>query len=219
MYYYPLYTIVLLAATLGISWRWWNKYQNRISYEESKQRRIQRINQYQELRLVYIPDWQKTISDKIAVLKEQLSKKNQVQVLEMLGSIENMLYERIMPQHSIIEENLDNYINTNHLVIQDELKYHREKSEQNRDPSMQSLINQTIKNLEDKQHILEESRKELIYFYTQLNNILQQLDNMRLKSSMLNDDTQLLLDLKQDINTAFEGFNDANSLLDAISKI
>ena len=219
IYYYPIYTIVMLAATLGVSWRWWSKYQSRISYEEQEQRRLELIKQHHELQLVYVPKFDKIVTDKIQELKIQLSKKSQTQVLLMLESIEKMLKERIMPRQESVEETLENYISTNHLVIQDELKHHREKLEQSNDPSMRSLIEQTISNLEEKQRILSESKNDLVYFYGQLKNILQQLDNMRLKSSMLVDDNQLLLDLKSDINAAFEGFNDANSLLDEIARI
>lgn len=219
IYYYPIYTIVILAATLGVSWRWWSKYQDRISFEEQEQRRLQLIKQHQELQLVYIPKFDQIVTNKIKELKTQLSKKSQTQVLLMLESIQKMLEERIMPRQESIEEALENYINTNHLVIQDELKHHREKLDQTQDASMKSLLKQTIANLEEKQKILTDSKNELIYFYGQLKNILQQLDNMRLKSSMLTDDSQLLLDLKNDINEAFEGFTDANSLLDEISRI
>ena len=111
------------------------------------------------------------------------------------------------------------YITTNHLVLIEELKYQREKLKNNKDNEMRTVIEQTIKNLEEKQRIMEESKKELIFFYSQLRNILQQLENMSLKSSLLAENKQLFLELKQNINEACDDFSDANSLLDDISKL
>ena len=137
----------------------------------------------------------------------------------MLESIESMLSERIIPKKNKLKETLDRYITTNHLVLIDELKHHREKLNSNTDTEMRSVIQQTIRNLEEKQQILADSKKELIFFYSQLTNILQQLENMSLKSSLLEEDSQLFIELKENINEAFEGFSDANSLLDDISKL
>lgn len=219
MYYYPIYTIALLAATLGLSWRWWSSYQARLSFEEEKKRRLELIGKHPEIASVYVPDFEKDIEQKIEKLKQELEKKGQSQVLAMLESIESMLSERIIPKKNKLKETLDRYITTNHLVLIDELKHHREKLNSSTDTEMRSVIQQTIKNLEEKQQILADSKKELIFFYSQLNNILQQLENMSLKSSLLEEDNQLFIELKENINEAFEGFSDANSLLDDISKL
>ena len=104
-------------------------------------------------------------------------------------------------------------------MLIDELKHQREKLNNNNDDEMETIIKQTIRNLEEKQQIMEDSKKELIFFYSQLKNILQQLENMSLKSSLLEEDNQLFLELKQNVNEAFEGFSDANSLLDDMSKL
>ena len=219
MYYYPIYTIAVLAATLGLSWRWWSSYQAKLSYQEEEKRRLELIGNHSDLQLVYVPNFETNIQDRILKLKKDLKKKDQNQVLLMLESIETMLEERIIPRKSSLQETLDKYIHTNHLVLKEELKHEREKFNNSNDPEMSTVIQQTIKNLEEKQRILEDSKKELIFFYSQLKNILQQLENMSLKSSLLEDDNQLFLDLKQDINEAFDGFSDANSLLDDISKL
>ena len=58
---------------------------------------------------------------------------------------------------------MDRYITTNHLVLIDELKHHREKLNSNTDTEMRSVIQQTIRNLEEKQQILADSKKELIF--------------------------------------------------------
>ena len=219
MYYYPIYTIAMLAATLGLSWRWWSSYQSKLSYQEEEKRRLELIGKHPDLELVYIPNFEKNIQQRILILKKELKKKDQTQVLLMLESIETMLEERIIPKKSNLQETLDTYIHTNHLVLKDQLKNERDKFDNSNDSEMRTVIQQTIKNLEEKQRLLENSKKELIFFYSQLKNVLQQLENMSLKSTLLEDDNQLFLDLKQDINNAFDGFSDANSLLDDISRL
>ena len=219
IYYYPIYTIAMLAATLGLSWRWWSSYQARLSFQEEKKRHLELIGKHPELASVYVPDFEKDIENKIEKLKKDLEEKSQNQVLTMLESIEKMLHERIIPKKNNLRDTLDTYITTNHLVLIEELKHQKEKLNQNKDDEMKIVIKQTIKNLEEKKQILEESKKELIFFYSQLRNILQQLENMSLKSSLLEEDNQLFLELKQNVNEAFEGFSDANSLLDDISKL
>tara|TARA_B100001121_G_C18530463_1_gene545713 strand:- start:27 stop:743 length:717 start_codon:yes stop_codon:yes gene_type:complete len=219
IYYYPIYTIAMLAATLGLSWRWWSSYQSKLSYQEEEKRRLELIGKHPDLELVYIPNFEKNIQQRILILKKELKKKDQTQVLLMLESIETMLEERIIPKKSNLQETLDTYIHTNHLVLKDQLKNERDKFDNSNDSEMRTVIQQTIKNLEEKQRLLENSKKELIFFYSQLKNVLQQLENMSLKSTLLEDDNQLFLDLKQDINNAFDGFSDANSLLDDISRL
>ena len=219
MYYYPIYTIAMLVATLGLSWRWWSSYQSRLAFQEEKKRRLELIGKHPEIASVYIPDFEKDIDQKIKKLKTDLEEKGQSQVLMMLESIETMLQERVIPKKTSLKETLDKYVTTNHLVLIEELKHQRQKLNNNNDDEMENIIKQTIRNLEEKQQIMEESKKELIFFYSQLKNILQQLENMSLKSSLLEEDNQLFLELKQNVNEAFEGFSDANSLLDDISKL
>jgi len=219
LYYYPIVTVLCLAGVLGGAWRWWMKKQQSIAYQQKEQLRLNRIQKFPELNAVYIPDFEKTVDTEIKTLKKELEKKGQTEVLKILEAMEEMIEQKLIPRKASLEETLENYISTNHLVLEKEIETGREKLQDCDDESMKKILESSLRNLEEKQKILKESHNELLYFYSQLKNILQQVENMRLKSSRLRDSDQLLLELKHDINDAFEGFSDANSLLDDLSKL
>ena len=218
-YYYPVYTLITVLAVLAGTYRLVSKKQAQIAYREAQKNRLGLINKHTEIANVYLPDFEQTVEADIKVLKKELNKKGQTEVLSVLESMESMLNNKIIPRKQSLEESIDNYVNTNHLVLEDQIRHNRKKLDETDDERMKGVIESTIKNLEEKREIMESSKQEIIYFYSQLKNIIQQIENMRLKSGRLNDNAQLLLDVKHDLNQAFEGFSDANSLLDDLSKL
>ncbi|MBT3785541.1 hypothetical protein HOF92_11230 [bacterium] len=207
LYYYPLYTICALVATVGISWRWWSKKRRQLEFQEQENSRLERVGRYPRLSSVYLPHFESTIQDEIKVLKKDLESHEHGEILDVLTSLEQVFREKILPRKRALEENLDRYTTTNQLVLQDELK-HQKGLLQEADGFDRPSIEQSIQSLEQKRLALKETEDELVQFYSQTRIILKQMEELRTKLAGPSDPGQLLTSL-----------TDANNLLDELSEL
>jgi hypothetical protein len=219
LYYYPIYTICALLATATLTYRWWQKKQLQLDHQAEEQQRLERVQRYPQLARVYISDFELTLRSEIQHLKKDLLNKGQTEVLGMLQSMEGMVSEKILPRKSCLKETLDHFTTNNQLVLQDELLHHKGELSEANEENMAQVLESTIHNIEEKLAILKKHEEDLVYFYSQIKNILLQIENMRLKSSRLTQGDTLALDLKQDLNQTLEEISDANSLLDDLSAL
>lgn len=219
LWYYPITTAIAIIAVTYASSKAWSRYRKNLNFEEKKRQRLDRVSRFPEISSVYVPDFETTIQTEIESLKEHLEKKGQIEVISLVESIESMFQQRILPRKDSLEQSLDNYIYTNHVLIEDQLSHNRKKLGETQNQQFRSVIEKTIENLEEKQKLLTDSKDELVWFYSQIKSIFTQLENMKIKSLHLKDPDRLLLDLKEDLNEAFEGLEDASQLLSDLSKL
>ncbi len=219
LYYYPIYTICALLATVTLTYRWWQKKQAQLDYEAEERQRLERVQRFPLLANVYISNFEFTLKSEIERLKKDLKIKGQNEVLEMLRSMESAVFEKILPRKTGLCESLDQFTSNNPLVLEDRLRDHEKELAEAKEDGMRKILKSTIANIQEKREILKKSEEDLIYFYSQIQNILLQIENMRLKSSRLTQGDQLLLDLKQDVDHTLDEISDANKLLDEISSL
>jgi hypothetical protein len=217
--YWPVTTAIALSviALGGISWA--VSKQKQIDYNEDEYNRQRRIKEHPEINSVYIPDFDLRFREETKKTKKLLQSRDLPDVLSMLESIEKMVEEKIIPRKPVLMESLQNYLRENRIAIVGQIESSEKLIQETNREERKMMLQETIKNLKEKLKMLEQSKEEIIYFYSYVRNIFLQIENMRLKSTQLTDEKRLLLDLKQDLSTALNSFSDANSLLDDISKI
>lgn len=217
--YWPITTAVALSviALGGISWA--VSKQKQIDYNEDEYNRQRRIKEHPEIDSVYVPDFDLRFREETRKTKKLLQSRDLPDVLAMLESIEKMVEDKIIPRKPVLMESLQNYLRENRIAIVGQIETSEKLLQETNREERKMVLSETIKNLKEKLKMLEQSKDEIIYFYSYVRNIFLQIENMRLKSTQLTDEKKLLLDLKQDLNTALNSFSDANSLLDDISKI
>lgn len=217
--YWPHATAVGLFFLIGGGVFWLANKRKQIGYDEEEDIRRRRLLEHPEINSVYIPSFDNRFRSETKNTKKMLKSRDLNDILTILESIEKMVEEKIIPRKELVLESLHNYLREDKITILTQIDANEKLLQEANREERKLVLQQTIKSLQEKLRVLEQSKEEIIYFYSYINNIFLQIENMRLKSTQLTDKKKLLIDLKHDLNSALENFSDANSLLDEITKI
>ncbi|MCJ8347701.1 hypothetical protein MJH12_19360, partial [bacterium] len=219
LYYYPIITILALAGTFGVSIHWWQNKKLLLAKKDRINQRLEKVRNHPEIEHVFIPDFEDKLASNLKDLENQLKQNDHDAVLEMVQDLSYTLQSDILTHKDQVISMLDTYINTNHRVINSEIKITKEKIDSNIDEHSVKMHQEILNSLLEKQNLFQNNKKQVIHYYTQIKSILLQIDNMKLKSSKVNDGQQLVLDFKSDLSKTLSQFNDANEVLDEIAKL
>jgi hypothetical protein len=219
LYYYPIITLIGLAATFGVSIRWWQKKKLSLANQDAINQRIEKIRAHPEIDLVYIPDFEQTLQSNLDQLKKHLQDNDQDVILDLIQDLDMTLENSIYSNKDKVISMLDDYINTNHRVISSEIRITTEKLENIKDPHSKAMQSEILTSLQQKQNLYQNNKKQVIHYYSQVKSILLQIENLKLKSSNIAEGDQLAIDFKSDLSKTISQFDDANEVLDEIAKL
>lgn len=204
---YPIYTICALVATVSFTWIWWKRKQQELEFKESEKRKLTQVQKLPKLATEYIPFFENTLQKSFNALRKDLEQEEHMEVLEILNSLENIFRQKVLPKKIRLEPKFEMLTSANQLVLDSELVHQRELL-RDASESGKGLIEGKIESLERKRKQLEEIQEELVQFYSQGQQILTQVEEIRAK---LRGDSEA--------GELMDSLDEANLIIDEFSKL